>query len=192
MTTNRRRALRRLAAVPSVAVLALAVLTGCSDDEGSGDDSSQSDDGAGDTASDDTADDPGSDDGAAEGEPGEPEAGPGDGASTDIDLEDFAGFEDEVPEGFPEEVPLVDGDVLFGSEQDGTYALAINVAGEPADAHEEAVALLEEAGFEEAEAVDYDDVFVSSLNGEGLTVSVTTAADTVDEGSLVTYGVMGS
>lgn len=192
---------RRLLALPAVAALSLGVLAGCGgDDTGDGgDDASQGDGGSDDTGAADDADDAGdagdADDAGDDGtdQPGDDatdETGGTDEAD-DLDLGGLEGFAGEVPDGFPEEVPLVDGDVQLGSEQGGVFAVAIGTDDSAEETYDEAAELLLAEGFEQEDVQEYDEVFTGSFSGDGLSVQVTTVTDEVSDGALITYAVSG-
>ena len=61
----------------------------------------------------------------------------------------------ELPEGVPESVPLIDGDISIGAggAADGTEGWVVTVKSEAADPMADAVAALESAGFTKDESI---------------------------------------
>lgn len=94
----------------------------------------------------------------------------------------------DLPEGFPEdEVPLVDGEILVGTSSEGDgYMVSIKVDGDPGTAMDEALSLLEGAGFENpAQAGDIVAEGAAVLTSSKYSVMVMAADDTGD--TAVTY-----
>ena len=93
-----------------------------------------------------------------------------------------------LPEGFPEdEVPVLDGEILMGTASEGEgYMVVVTVEDEPGAALDEAVSLLEGAGFEsDPEMGDMMGETAALLTSAKYSVMVTAAADTGQTG--VTY-----
>jgi hypothetical protein len=82
---------------------------------------------------------------------------------TDVDLPST-----ELPEGFPEDVPLIEGEVAFGVALGNGYNVSVRVDGP--EAIDDITAQLEEAGFEAQ---------VGGTTGEGATQSYSNADYTV-------------
>ena len=97
--------------------------------------------------------------------------------------------EDGLPADFPrEEVPIVDGEVTSvkeGRAQDPGYALAVVVDAEPEDALEDAVSLLEGAGWERRD--DGGGALVQVLRRDTDLVVVTSAPSS--NRALVSYAI---
>jgi hypothetical protein len=163
---------RRLALIPVAAVLGVALLAGCSDDDGDRSDAGSSESGDAD---------------------GSGESG-GDAAASEVptgDLDDLEelGFDDELPDGFPDDVPLVEGEVQVGAEQTGVYTAALQHDGTPQEAYDEAAGLLEADGYEESTSQDLGEVLIGSFTGDAWEVAVSVIEDPVGGGSVVSYSV---
>ncbi len=94
----------------------------------------------------------------------------------------------DLPEGYPEdEVPVLDGEILMGTASEGEgYMVVVTVEDEPGAALDEAVSLLEGAGFEsDPEMGDMMGETAAVLTTAKYSVMVTAAADTGQTG--VTY-----
>jgi len=161
---------RRLALLPVTAVLGVALLAGCSDDDGGSGDAGSSESG--------DASDRDADADASEEVP-----------TGDLDDLEELGFDDELPDGFPDDVPLVDGEVQVGAEQTGVYTAALQHDGTPQEAYDEAADLLEADGYEESTAQDLGEVLIGSFTGDAWEVAVSVIEDPVGGGSVVSYSV---
>ncbi|MDQ1105861.1 hypothetical protein QE364_002280 [Nocardioides zeae] len=167
---------RRLALLPVTAVLGAALLAGCSDDDGGSDDAGSSD----------------SSDSSDSGEPGtgtDADTDPSDVPTGDLDDLEELGFDDELPDGFPDDVPLVEGEVQVGAEQTGVYTAALQSDGAPQEAYDEAAGLLEADGYEETTSQDLGEVLIGSFTGDDWEVAVSVIEDPVGGGSVVSYSV---
>lgn len=168
MTNLPLRRLRRLALLPATAVLGVALLAGCSGDDGDGDKADSSDS---------------SDSGSAGG------ADPSEVPTGDLDDLEELGFDDELPDGFPDDVPLVEGEVQVGAEQTGVYTAALQHDGTPQEAYDEAAGLLEADGYEETTSQDLGEVLIGSFTGDEWDVAVSVIEDPVGDRSVLSYSV---
>ncbi|GAB3073269.1 hypothetical protein [Nocardioides zeae] len=158
---------RRLVLLPVTAVLGVALLAGCSDDDGDSGDAGSSESG---------------DANAGDADPSEVPTG-------DLDDLEELGFDDELPDGFPDDVPLVDGEVQVGAEQTGVYTAALQSDATPQEAYDEAAGLLEADGYEESTSQDLGEVLIGSFTGDEWEVAVSVIDDPVGGGSVVSYSV---
>ncbi|WZH51399.1 MAG: hypothetical protein PIR53_15415 [Nocardioides alkalitolerans] len=165
---------RRLALLPVAAVLGVALLAGCSDDDGDRSDAGSSESG----------------DAGESGESGDAnDADASEVPTGDLDDLEELGFDDELPDGFPDDVPLVEGEVQVGAEQTGVYTAALQHDGTPQEAYDEAAGLLEADGYEESTSQDLGEVLIGSFTGEAWEVAVSVIDDPVGGGSVVSYSV---
>lgn len=177
---------RRFLALPAVAALAAVVLVGCSDDDGSN--ASKSDEAVpSDTGSvlggDDVGGETGDDGTVASEDP----ALADEGAGADVD------FDGELPEGFPGDVPLLDGEIFFSTGADGTYAVTLSIDDTDVGAvYAEAKALLEEAGFAVVTEDDLGEVVTAEFAGDAGEVGISALADAVTDQTSVTYRVVAN
>lgn len=162
---------RRLALLPVAAVLGVALLAGCSDDDGDRSDAGSSESG-----------DAGESGDANDADASEVPTG-------DLDDLEELGFDDELPDGFPDDVPLVEGEVQVGAEQTGVYTAALQHDSTPQEAYDEAAGLLEADGYEESTSQDLGEVLIGSFTGDAWEVAVSVIEDPVGGGSVVSYSV---
>lgn len=96
----------------------------------------------------------------------------------------------EAPAGFPTDaVPLVEGTVRHGAEQDGVLGVAVQTEEDADAAYASASALLRDAGLVEQGTEDLDGVVTGGFADATWTVRLTAVTDEVSGGALVTYTV---
>lgn len=184
MNLRRVSGLRRALVLPAAAALAVGVLAGCSGDDGDNgdagsDDSSQSDDASSEDASDDSSDDSSEDD-----------TDTGDTGDTDGDIPDVD-FDGDLPEGFPvDEVPLIDGDIAFGTQAGGAYSVTVESdESDLDDVYDEVAEDLSDAGFDEGAKQELGEVIAGNFENDDWIVGIAVVTDAVSDGSVVTYSV---
>jgi hypothetical protein len=91
-----------------------------------------------------------------------------------------------LPAGFPvDDIPLVDGDVMLGMGAEGEgFQVTIAYDGAPDEAMQEAVDLLEGAGFEVDESGDFGGMQTATLTSDAYTVYVS-ATDAEGQTALI-------
>ncbi len=107
-----------------------------------------------------------------------------DAPSTDSGLSGYVG----MPETFPADVPVIEGDVLFGVDLGTGWSIVVQ-ADDPAAAYTDASAKLTTAGYTADVSSTSDDGSFGSFIGTEYTVQVT-ATDSVDYGPSVQYTVI--
>ena len=112
------------------------------------------------------------------------EGAAGDGTEVDLDDEgitvtDETGAESSIgttlPESFPvDEVPLVEGTIVAASAVDGaSYTVMVELEGEPEEVQQEALGMLEDAGYSNEGEQNAEGYLTAQLVKEGFDVSVT-------------------
>lgn len=98
-----------------------------------------------------------------------------------------------LPDGFPDEVPLIEGNIQTAAKttQDGDVVFTVNIGteGSVSDARTDATELLLSAGFTEAEAVEMgDQMQLVTFAGDGPVETVT--VNLLGDGESLTVGYM--
>ncbi|MBU2076230.1 MAG: hypothetical protein KJ938_17505 [Actinobacteria bacterium] len=131
-------------------------------------------------------------DAAAEGVEIDLDAGEG-GISVETDDGSFTSGLGSLPAGFPEDVPVVGGEILNGasSQQDGTtaYIVTVMVQGAAQEAMAEAISALEDAGYSRTEnSMSMGGLLIEMLTGPWeVTVGAT---DDGEGGTMLQYTVI--
>lgn len=122
----------------------------------------------------------------------DPDADPADPADPDADpaAPPAIDLATEAPAGFPTDaVPLVEGTVRYGAQQDGVLGVAVQTEEDADAAYASAAALLRDAGLVEQGTEDLDGVVTGGFADATWTVRLTAVTDEVSGGALVTYTV---
>lgn len=115
-----------------------------------------------------------------------------DGGQISIATEDGEvsfGSGSELPDGFPDEVPLIDGEITSGmrfseADSDG-YMVGVVVKGAMSDVYAEATGLLEAAGFTESSSVDLGGIRNAIYEPNGAISVGVNFVEEEDEGHIV-------
>ena len=119
--------------------------------------------------------------------PGVPD-GSGPTTSTDDGGDDTDMVQNQVPETFPDDVPLIGGDVLFAVDL-GTGWTVIFASDDPLADFDTVIGQLEDAGFEVATQDANDEQAFAQLTSEKYTINLS-AADDPTYGDVISYTVV--
>ena len=115
------------------------------------------------------------------------------GISIETDDGSFTSGLGSLPDGFPDDVPVVEGEILSGasSQQDGTtaYLVSVMVEATAQEAMAEAISALEDAGYSRTEnSMSMDGLYIEMLTGPWeVTVGST---DDGEGGTMLQYTVI--
>jgi hypothetical protein len=111
----------------------------------------------------------------------------GDGTEVDIEGEDVTLTDEngdtssigtDLPDDFPvDDVPLLDGTIVSATGVAGeSYMVMMDVEGEPESVHDEALAMLTDAGYADDTEMSSDGYYATTVTKEGFSVGVTSMA----------------
>lgn len=88
----------------------------------------------------------------------------------------------DLPDGWPEVVPVPAGEVTFSSQSGGDFTVGVTADGSAQDVYNAWKSDLEGAGFTEKDAANFGGNYLGTFTGNGYDVGYTIASDPTSEG----------
>ncbi len=88
----------------------------------------------------------------------------------------------DLPEGWPEVVPVPDGDVTFSTKSGEDFTVGLTVDGSAQDVYEAWKSDLEGAGFTAKDTADFGGNYLGTFTGNGYDVGYTISSDPASDG----------